>query len=425
MNKPCKCDSASGWCEQFKREMSKREKQICQGVNCPLSVTSVYQKGWLKERQESDLKDASGDSVVTITSGTGVKFTERTTAKSNQPKSILASITSDDIPCEYRGEKLRDHKCVPCRGSFVIPVFECKHPETNRKECSLALTVAGAAKCSSCQFGGEEAFEDFIESRKSVSFTKSDSKSLLESKNSDLEPQPFIGPVKRILLFYLWENYDIQRHKELLKKYATGYDRKIMCCAYNTEGNHPDVKSIFDDGWEHISVKNDPKLREVVGYRKMFPMVANEGENTIITCAHAKGAQQHTRESEVINWWTEAMYATVVGNPQEIEDALSKGYIVAGSFRRLGKHFGCKYRYHYSGTFYSLRASEFFKQGIPKIKDRYWGTESLPGDVIPLNKSYCIFGDNVDDMYKLENQPRDAFLEWEKSHLKKVEEASV
>lgn len=410
----CECELA-GYCKKHGVEKTQRDIEICKGINISEAKCDSYRRAWengTTYAQRLARKNDSNEVVVTSHSG---MISERPQIV-RQSKSLLLSITENDIPCEFRGEKLRDHKCAPCRGSVAIPIFECKHPEVKKKECSLAMHVAGVAKCSACEFGGEDAFEHFIESRKSVSFTTSDSKSLLESKNTDLEPQPFTGPVKRILLFYLWENCDIQRHKELLKKYATGYDRKIMCCAYNTEGNHPDVKSIFDDGWEHISVKNDPKLREVVGYRKMFPMVANEGENTIITCAHAKGAQQHTRESEVINWWTEAMYATVVGNPQEIEDALSKGYIVAGSFRRLGKHFGCKYRYHYSGTFYSLRASEFFKHGVPKIKDRYWGTESLPGDVIPLNKSYCIFGDNIGDLYKLENQPRQEFQQWEKRH---------
>lgn len=404
MNEPCECGPEPGWCPVFGREMSRREKQICCGVNCSEAVTKDYRKAWLQQFAETQNEESG--SVITTIHPAGNKPVVTNVSAPRRPRSLLAEITVDDMPCEFRGDKLRDHKCAPCRGSVVTPVYECKHPDIKRNECSLATHVPGAMKCSSCQFGGEDLFESFMEKRQNGRRKSSG------VSEGPLVPIPFTGPVKRVLLFYLWVNADIQRHAELLKKHASGYDRKIMCCAYNPDSDPIDVEGIFGKEWEHISIRNSEKIREVAGYRRLFPMVSNEDENTIITCAHAKGAQQHTRDNDVISWWTEAMYETVVGNCREIEDAFSKGYVIAGSFRRLGKHFGCKYRYHYSGTFYSLRASEFFRGGVPKMKDRYWGTESLPGETVPLNKSYCVFGDDIGDLYKIENQPRDGFLEW-------------
>ena len=246
------------------------------------------------------------------------------------------------------------------------------------------------------------------------------------NKKDTLNPQPFSTKPKAVLLFHLWpcSSSNWKRHSEYLKKYSNGYSRKIMSVATDeNSASFEEVKDVFGDSWEYINVKNDPKAREVSSYKKLLKMAATEDKNTVIVCAHGKGAQPHTSDSENITWWTEAMYKTVVGNLEEIYELMEKGYNIVGSFRRFGGHFGCKHKYHYSGTFYALRASGFFlSEGcVPKIKDRWWGTESLPGDTIHKVKSACIIGDDCGDLYHRENQPRKELEEWEETSKNKMQ----
>lgn len=232
------------------------------------------------------------------------------------------------------------------------------------------------------------------------------------------EPRPFTEAPSATLLFHIYPTHNWRKHVDYMNEHAVGYSRKIMSIAVDEHtANANEVKDAFGGSWEYITVPNDPQLREVLSYRELFKLAYTEDPNHIIVCAHGKGAQAHTVGNESIRWWTNAMYETVVGNLSELYEEFEKGYNVVGSFRRIGRQFGCKHRYHFSGTFYALRASGFFLPNgkIPPIRQRWWGTESLPGDTIPFQESKCIVGDGVGDMYKEKNHPVKEFEEWKES----------
>ena len=73
---------------------------------------------------------------------------------------------------------------------------------------------------------------------------------------------------------------------------------------------------------------------------------------------------------------------------------------------------GAKNQWHYSGSFYAIRNHIVFANGVPKMKERWFGFESWPGDHVKYNSSACIFGDNTGRLYDRSNQPRDELIKW-------------
>ena len=90
---------------------------------------------------------------------------------------------------------------------------------------------------------------------------------------------------------------------------------------------------------------------------------------------------------------------------------MESGASIVGSFRRHGGHFKTQYHWHYAGTFYSFRNCHL-TNGHPSYRQKWWGTESWPGDHFPLASSACIFGDNAGHLYHEHEQPRAALEQW-------------
>lgn len=229
-----------------------------------------------------------------------------------------------------------------------------------------------------------------------------------------IRPRQFPGKPALTLLCHCWPNGENWRkHVEYLKPVNDVFDRKIMGVATGKNGaGFDEVRLAFGDSWEYIAVENDPKLREVKTYRPMLEMVQSTDENDVTFCIHTKGTQDHTAANPQITWWVEAMYETVVYNWKNVLDEITKGYSIAGSFRRIGGHFKTRYGWHYSGTFYAFRNAAAFPQGVPQISEKWWGTESWPGDHFSLEESACIFADNCGDIYKADPALEAQLVEW-------------
>lgn len=229
------------------------------------------------------------------------------------------------------------------------------------------------------------------------------------------EPRPF-GEVKTNVLFHLYPTFieQVEYHAQQANKVDAS--RKILAIA-SSPATIPveQVMEHFGDDWEVVEFQNDPRLREVLTYRRLLEMVESTDENEVTLCLHGKGAQPHTEKDESVRWWTDAMYATVAHNMPEVIARLSEGHAIAGSFRRFGRHLGCRHQWHFSGTFYAFRNALMFNNGIPKIRDYWWGTESWPGDHIPASHAACLFADNMGDPYKVNQQPRTELEIWKES----------
>lgn len=236
------------------------------------------------------------------------------------------------------------------------------------------------------------------------------------------EPLPFNGEPRLTLMFHVWPHGDgWRRHVEKLRPVIDRFDRKILGIAVDSStAPASEVIEAFGDGWEIVQVTNHPDrrrgLREVETYQKMLPMV-DTGVNDIAVCAHAKGVQTHTAASEPVTWWTDAMYETVLYNLDGVISAMRDGAAVVGSFRRHGSDLGVRHHYHFSGTYYAFRSCIAMSGGLPKYRQKWWGTESWPGDYFPLSASHCIFGDHIGNPYKLEQQPRAELEEWKANRV--------
>ena len=231
---------------------------------------------------------------------------------------------------------------------------------------------------------------------------------------AQVAPRLFTGKPRLTLLFHCWPNGDSwKRHVDYLRPVSGVFDRKIMGVATGPgTASLAEVRAAFGDSWEYLEVTNDKALREVLTYRTMLEMVRSADENDVTFCLHSKGAQSHTAASRQIQWWTEAMYSTVVYSWQNVLGKMEQGYPVAGSFLRVGKHLQARYGWHFSGTFYAFRNAVAFQNGVPGFASNFYGTESWPGHHFARHEAACMFAENCGDIYKENPQLELELNEW-------------
>jgi hypothetical protein len=229
-----------------------------------------------------------------------------------------------------------------------------------------------------------------------------------------ITPRPFTAKPRLTLIFHCWPNGDgWKRHVDYLRPVSGVFDRKIMGVATGPgTATLAEVRAAFGDSWEYLEVTNDNSLREVLTYRTMLEMVRSTGENDVTFCLHSKGAQSHTAASRQIQWWTEAMYSTVVHNWQNVLSKMEQGHPVAGSFLRVGKHLQARHGWHFSGTFYAFRNAVAFQNGVPGFASNFYGTESWPGHHFARHEAACMFAENCGDIYKENPQLELELNEW-------------
>jgi hypothetical protein len=231
---------------------------------------------------------------------------------------------------------------------------------------------------------------------------------------AQIMPRPFTAKPRLTLLFHCWPNGDgWKRHVDYLRPVSGVFDRKIMGVATGPgTATLAEVRAAFGDSWEYLEVTNDKSLREVLTYRTMLEMVRSTDINDVTFCLHSKGAQSHTAASRQIQWWTEAMYSTVVHNWQNVLSKMEQGYPVVGSFLRVGKHLQARYGWHFSGTFYAFRNAAAFQGGVPGFASNFYGTESWPGHHFARREAACMFAENCGDIYKENPQLELELNEW-------------
>lgn len=178
------------------------------------------------------------------------------------------------------------------------------------------------------------------------------------------------------------------------------------------------VKTKFSSRFELFEIKNTPE-GENPTYRELINKVPS-GQNDVLIYCHAKGVRSHTRVSESVKIWTEHMYETVVFNYEKAIEKFKEGYKCFGSYRTFADiPLSPKYRWHYSGTFFVVRA-KYLKNTI--VKSGYGGVECWPGNNIESHYSYCDFMDSapllvgydINEMYPV---VVDAQMNWEVERL--------
>jgi hypothetical protein len=216
------------------------------------------------------------------------------------------------------------------------------------------------------------------------------------SRSYDINRDVFANNFKKHLYFFLYPKYEnsVLYHIEQLKKSIDLFDGKRVCViAIDGQTIHEQfrfqLEEIFTDV---ITVANDPKQREKVGFVPALKIIASRYKDGAICFAHGKGQQQHTHNSLNINHWNDVMYETCVRNWEEVKVAMESGYPVAGSFKSTSAFQTTPHKWHYSGAFWWGRSKRIFEnRRWQEMCNRWWGAESYVGKHFSRDEGYCLF----------------------------------
>jgi hypothetical protein len=144
-----------------------------------------------------------------------------------------------------------------------------------------------------------------------------------------------------------------------------------------------------------FALENNPELREVASWQLLWNRILpNVGENDYAFYGHAKGVSRHVDTGCMTHQWASLLYSLNLDYWPEIHHLLQKHAIV-GAFKKIGHGFGVHLgRWHFSGTFYWLKLSDFkLRYQESKPPNIWFGTESWPGTAYEPSEAGSIFGE--------------------------------
>ncbi len=147
---------------------------------------------------------------------------------------------------------------------------------------------------------------------------------------------------------------------------------------------------------EFHRVENDPSLREVASFDKLFGSVSDHtSPDDVSFFCHAKGTTNFSwgDGGKVIRHWADVMYETNLDHWARVAEVLQE-YPVAGSLKRSGKYWpesSCEW--HYSGSYFWVRNKDLFTRNWQNV-DRFWcGAETYVGVMFAAEEGGVVFGD--------------------------------
>jgi len=233
---------------------------------------------------------------------------------------------------------------------------------------------------------------------------------------------PFTITPVRNLIYHIWPavgsiwRWNIEL---LLQRIELFNGRRVIGIAQDA-GSEPadEVKQLLaGHGCEFFTMPNGPS-GEVVTFPHLLRSVWSENPDEVTFYGHAKGVKYREAVSVPVRRWTETLYHTTLDDWPAVKHAL-KTHVVAGSFRKLGR--SRPHRnvgdWHYSGTFFWLRHGTLPETVIQDVGGFYGGVEAWAGMHVPLERSACLFVDDlrmlpyVDDFWRHTGEP--ALRAWE------------
>jgi hypothetical protein len=187
-----------------------------------------------------------------------------------------------------------------------------------------------------------------------------------------------------------------------LSRYLNHFNGRMIVTIAEGDNCVPkeDVISEFPSRFdiEFLFAQNDKSVGETPHFIKMAKMVESQNEDEITFYAHAKGVS-YPNPSSAIRIWCDKMYYHNLADMGFTEHIFSLGYDSMGCFRRISRRLG-KDRgkiWHFSGTFFWFRHSAVFKNEWKDAirNDCRWGVEGFLGKMMPMEKSFCVYGAGV------------------------------
>lgn len=289
--------------------------------------------------------------------------------------------------CALRGAEVGRELCPTCKGKVLVKTFACEA----HGRCTVARRLPGVACCVGC---------------------------------GDFRP---LAITKRNLLFFLMPQAgnDVWReHVRTLKAHAGLFNGSRRVGIVTGDGFDPPgaVQEEFGKDWcDYFVAPNDPGLREVVHFDRLFGSIASTDPEEATFFAQGKGIRYPW--AFAVREWVRIMYASCLDYWPLVEERLHT-HAFAGSFLKRGRFFGNKSpsTWHYSGTFFWLRHAAVFSRPWRHVERHMYGMESWPGVVVPPSQAACLFWDRHTSPLELYDEPimrhivAPAFAEWEKEH---------
>jgi hypothetical protein len=446
MNELCKCDGA--FCSRHQIAKTARERELCSGQAATADRGMKYWDAWEQGRLGATAPELPAISPPGFRGGLP-KPVKAVSSIGTRLHAIIHRETGAEIPCPEcaaaiskldsmtpaeavqakpelvtdiiargitKAPKLLDRLLLRADQAISRPLNAIIAATGQTTETSQAVRIVGAWIDEAIREGTEPIIKKPPPAHLRRNGAGVAGKGRLKP-TTPIQPVPFTGDPRLTLMFHVWPHGDSwRRHIEKLEPVLHRFDHLLLGVATDVStATLEETVAAFGDRWEVTHVVNNPEkrhgLREVATYQQMIKTLGR-GVNDVTFCAHGKGAQVHNVNSEPVTWWTDAMYDTILYNIDGVINEMRNGASIVGSFRRHGRQLGTTHRWHYSGTFYAFRNATILSNGVPQYRQNWWGTESWPGDHFPLSHSACIFGDQVGDMYKANQQPRAAFEQW-------------
>jgi hypothetical protein len=155
---------------------------------------------------------------------------------------------------------------------------------------------------------------------------------------------------------------------------------------------------------------NQPELGEVVGFVNALSKIHDTNPDTYIFHAVTSGVSPRLNDffRKNIKAWREAEWELCTSNLDLVEEKLEE-YSCFGSFKRnepmnKGGPYPCPW--HYSGTFWWVKAEDLWLTKWRSITPCRHGVEMYLGYLIDRRKAYCIYN-TQNDMYHVETNKED------------------
>jgi hypothetical protein len=207
------------------------------------------------------------------------------------------------------------------------------------------------------------------------------------------------------LLWFVWPRRETKDavwglQQDVLRREIDQFDGRKYCVV--AVDRSTDAAAVDRSFWDEVcEIPNDPRQREVAGWRWLMQRVS--GEPGLTVWLHAKGAFRGAAEPHLRRWW-ELGYETLL-DVAAVRRALERR-VMAGVFRRneFARNLGVGW--HFSGAFYAFRNDWVFARNwLPKgpIDPRGWYAEAWPALIAPRELTACLRFDGCGDLYQPTN----------------------
>ena len=156
------------------------------------------------------------------------------------------------------------------------------------------------------------------------------------------------------------------------------------------------VRQYLPPDCEVLELPNNPNLREVVSWVPLWERaLAGAADEDAIFYAHAKGVTRNVDPGNSCQWWASLMYSLHLDHWPLVADHLTRNPIT-GAFKKVGHGFGgSPSTWHYSGTFFWVRAGDIRNRPWRAVEPTWTGTEAWPGIAYHRDEAGCLFLDGT------------------------------